>query len=447
MSSSEFAAAFQAATESLKAGKVDEAFKAVAPFADIADKERDVALGLLSIWRVTPGRPGLVVEVKRLADAYPTDPEVVTRACDALIRDGERVPPDEPPPENGAAHTAMGVAQRCLEGLSEEHRANEEILAFLQTCLGNALRLAHLYDRAAAALSSAVKKRPQHGPWWFNLGLAEKQRLKFKEGLEAAQQARKIMGDERPILWNIAICATAVGDGATAVEAFNAMGMSAYVTDSGMPQIDHMPPVQVRVATMGPGHMGPSQVPDSAVSFELLWVAPLSPCHGVVISPTYRQASTDFGDVILWDAVPVGTTEFNGRKTPRFPLLAILHRGDERKYRFVALQRSPGAIDPLQGELPLGGQLFVHRERVEKPSGEQVETGTPDERLVYGKVVVPAGVDLAEFRAAFDARVAGCDVEFVMPGLLEDLGDTAAAGKAHTMWRGIERTVEKTQKH
>jgi hypothetical protein len=65
----------------------------------------------------------------------------------------------------------------------------------------------------------------------------------------------------------------------------------------------------------------------------------------------------------------------------------------------------------------------------------------PEEhRLVYGKIIVPGPVDLAAFREQLDgvlARHAG--VRLVMPGLLEAIGDSPAAGKAHQLWRGLER--------
>jgi hypothetical protein len=62
-------------------------------------------------------------------------------------------------------------------------------------------------------------------------------------------------------------------------------------------------------------------------------------------------------------------------------------------------------------------------------------------RIAYGKVVVDGGVELADFHAALDAaqqRHPG--VRLVVPGLYEALGDTVAAGKAHQLWRGLERT-------
>lgn len=457
MPDSVFEAALARATEHLAAGQPEAAHAVMAGHAQRPSGKEQV-LGLLSLWRQTPGYSGLVEAVMGLVAGHGTDPQVVTLACDTLIREAERLAPDEPPPADGAAHAALTVVQRCLDGLDQADRENTETLAYLQVCLGNALRLAHLYDRALPALKSALSKRPDHGPWWFNLGLLHKQRGDFAAGLSANKRARELLGEQKALLWNLAICATAIGEGQAAVEAFAALGLSAYVATSGMPQVDYMPPVQVRVATVGPGHMGPSRVPDRAVSFELLWVSPLSPCHGVVQTPTYRQGSVDYGDVVLWDAVPVGMAELEGKPCPRFPLLSVLRPGDEHRFRFIALQRRPGAIAALEGPRSDGlGHVFVHRERVQtgrglgqdtslaSPAMESYPSGSTseDERLVYGKVVLPADADLAGFRDAFMAEAALAEVELVIPELLERLGDTAAAGKAHTMWRGLERTIEK----
>ena len=83
-------------------------------------------------------------------------------------------------------------------------------------------------------------------------------------------------------------------------------------------------------------------------------------------------------------------------------------------------------------------------------SGEHMrkhEHGTPEEhRLVYGKLVIAGSVDLPAFRGALDAALRRHPgVQLVMPGLLEAIGDTPAAGKAHQMWRGLERSASKLQ--
>jgi hypothetical protein len=70
---------------------------------------------------------------------------------------------------------------------------------------------------------------------------------------------------------------------------------------------------------------------------------------------------------------------------------------------------------------------------------------TPEpHRLAYGKIVVPRSTDLNAFRRELDASLARhSGVQLVVPGLFEALGDAAAAGKAHQIWRGIERSAVK----
>jgi hypothetical protein len=216
-----------------------------------------------------------------------------------------------------------------------------------------------------------------------------------------------------------------------------------------MPFVDGLPPVQVRVATVGSG-LKVGEVPDRSVGFELVWVTPLSPCHGVVSSATYRVASVDYGDVLLWDGAPVGFGEHGGSRVPRFALLAVLSRGDEHRFRFVALQQGAGQVAELEAELPSDALLFIHQERIEMlcarcASGDLLrkhEHLAPEEhRLVHGKVVLPASTELSTFRSALDAVLARHPaVHLVMPGLLEAIGDTVAAGKAHQIWRGLERS-------
>lgn len=432
-------AALAGAQAALDAEDVPAAWRALQPLAQQMNADREVAHAWLTLLRLSPGRPGLVADAKVILGAFADDPDLVTIGCDALIREAERQAPDEPPPEKGAAHTAVAAAQGCLERLGADQRDDPTLMGYLQINLANALRLAHLYDRAELAFGAALKRGPDRGHWWFNFGLLHKAQGKYEAGLEANERALALLGPDKPILWNIAICATALGKGARAVEAYKALGLPCRVAASGMPEAE-LPPVQVRVATVGPGHAGPDTVPDQAVAFELLWVQPLSPCHGVVQTPTYRQADIDYGDVVLWDAVPVGTGKLDGRTVPRFRVLSVLHKGSEHRFRFVALEREAGALAALEGPVAAGGQLFVHR----PPDGGKPPASTHGQPL-YGKVVLPEDADLGAFRDAFVADVDGRPLEVVMPGLLEALGETAAAGKAHTMWRGLERTGEKAR--
>jgi tetratricopeptide (TPR) repeat protein len=446
--------AFERACAALEAGQTERAWQELAPLAPEIDRDPTAAGAWLDLLRMTPSRATLIDEARRILARFPEDAGLVTRACDALIRAAERVAPDEPPPEHGAAQLAAEASAACLAAL-DRRGGEDELRGYLLVSRGNALRLLRAFDAAHAVLEAALALHPERGAWWFNLGLLHKARHAFREGLAANQRARALLGDERAVLWNIAICATAAGEGAAAVEALRAIGHDAQLAPSGMPYVDGLPPMQVRAATVGSGLGSGSQLPDKSVGFELLWVTPISPCHGVVSSASYRDASVDYGDVVLWDAVPIGIAQHEGKSVPRFPLLAVMRRGDERRFRFVALQQQADQVAALGRDLPEGSQLFIHHERIEMlcprcASGDHMrkhEHGKPEEhRLVYGKLVVAGSADLPAFRSALDAALRRHPgVQLVMPGLLEAIGDTPAAGKAHQMWRGLERSAAKLQ--
>jgi hypothetical protein len=191
------------------------------------------------------------------------------------------------------------------------------------------------------------------------------------------------------------------------------------------------------------------------VAFEVLWVSPASPVHGVVQTAASREGAADYGDLILWDGTPVGIIEHEGRRVPRFPLLHVLRKGDEHRFRFVALEQDPGDVLAFGEALPHGALLFAHHARVEMlcarcATGDHMRKHehlkAEPHRLVYGKIVVPRSVELRDFQVALKARLAEhSKVQLVMPGLLEALGETAAAGKAHQLWRGLERTAQKSE--
>jgi tetratricopeptide (TPR) repeat protein len=423
-----------------------------------AERERDpeVAAAWLALLRNSPDRPTLVEETRSLLERFPSDLPLVTRACDALIRAAEQRPPDEPRLAEGPARLAAETAERAL---SIDDASQPELKAFLHMAAGNARRLLREHDAALAHMQAAIALAPERGGFWFNLGLLHKARLAFAEALEANERALELLsaqaraaghGDkhDKGTLWNIAICATALGRGDAAVGALRALGHAAQLSASGMPFVEGLPPVQVRVATVGSGH-GDAEVPDRSVGFELLWITPLSPVHGVVSSASYRVASVDYGDVVLWDAVPIGIAEVEGRPVPRFPLLAVMYKGDEHRFRFVALQQKAGDIALFEKALPASCKLFVHEERIEQlcvrcASGEHMQKhkhSAPEaHRLAYGKIVVERQTDLPALRKELDAIVHKQPaVQLVMPGLFEAIGDSAAAGKAHQLWRGLER--------
>jgi hypothetical protein len=291
------------------------------------------------------------------------------------------------------------------------------------------------------------------GAWWFHLGLFYKWRGRFREGLEANQKAFARLGAQRPVLWNLAICATALGEGKLALEAWEKLGIRGELSSAGMPFVPNMPPMQVRVATLGEETGQGDPLPQQAVTFEVLWVQPLSPCHGVLQSPTARKASVDYGDVVLWDGAPVrmnriSTAEGQAREVPVFPLLWILRPGDERRLRLIGMQKQRGMVQALASQLSeitaaggdgvakAGVELVVYDERGSTVADAQ--------HLFYGKLIVPAAVELRQVAAKLESELrARPGLTLAVPQLYELLGVSEQAGKAHQAWGGIERLAEK----
>jgi len=436
----------------LAQGSVSKAFEQLAVHAPVFEFEPGLARLWLTLLRMEPAREGLQHDVLRWVAHYPEDSALQLLGCDALIRAAERLGPDVPPTSDGPAARAVEIAERSLERLSFEQRKQADVGGYWLMNHGNALRLAHRYAEAAASFTEALELDPNNGDWWFNAGLLHKARGDFDNGLIAAERARGLLGERRGVLWNIALCATALGRGDVAAEAMCKLGFDARVQDNGMPFVEDLPAMQLRVATRGSGYgFGDAEL-ERGVVFELLWVSPASPCHGVVQTPTFREASVDYGDLVLWDGVPVGVTQHEGRPVPRFPLLSLLRPGGERRIRFIALEQDEGAAQACADALPEPAKIFVQRARIEMlcprcasgdPQHEHAHAQQTPHRLVYGKLVVPADVDLRKFRVELDAHLrAHKRVQFVLPGLHEALGETKQAGKAHQLWRGLERSAQ-----
>jgi tetratricopeptide (TPR) repeat protein len=448
--------------ERLSSNDPGRALELLDPYADRLDQDPNLALLFVTLLARMPGRASLLEEAGRVLDRWPDRPDLVIAANAALIAAAERRPMDEPPLRaDGPARRAADAAERCLAALSPEQAKDPKIAGYLWINRANALRLAgpDLDAEAQAAFRRAIELDPDNGSFWFDLGLLHKWRGRFADGLSAFLRARARLGETRGVQWNVAICATAVGDGDLGAGVWKSLGMPASLHPSGMPFVEGLPPMQVRVISRGAGFGPTSSFPDHAAGFEVVWVAPLSPCHGVVQSPTFRDAPVDYGDLVLWDGAPVGAAEAaDGTRVPRFPLLEILRRGDERKWRFVALTEAPDRLDLLEAALPEGCLVFAQRERIE--SGRPV-IGTDtflvkprdarpiDRHLVHGKLVVPAGVEASAVAAALEALqatkvgAAPAAIAVAVPELYESLGNAKRAGQEHQAALGIERRAEK----
>jgi hypothetical protein len=416
-------------------GALPAAWEALGPRLGELGQERALALAFAQVLAQDPTYPDVLPAAERVLAGFGGDPEVVIALAAALLRVAERRPPDEPPFEQGPAHLAAAACQSCFEGLASGDRTAPELGGYLQINLADALRMMgpDRDDEALKAYQLALTIDGSRGAWWFQLGLLHKWRGRFREGLEANQKALTRGGPERASWWNLAICATALGEGARALEAWQKLGVPAQLAPSGMPLVPDMPPMQLRVATLGEDVGQNDPLPPGVVTFEVLWVQPLSPCHGVVQSPTARKASVDYGDLVLWDGAPVHMNKIDDRAVPVFPLLSLLKQGGERRLRFVGMQKTAGLIDSVADELGDDVSLVVFDRR-----------GGSEGELFYGKLLVPASQELRAVETALARALRSRPgITLTIPQLHELLGDTPSAGKAHQAWAGIERSARK----
>jgi tetratricopeptide (TPR) repeat protein len=431
----------------LSARDAKAVWRELEPFrADVA-QERELAEVWVTLLAGTPHKPGAREEANEVIARFADDGALVAVACAALIAIADRVPFDEPRPAGDAASDAARAAEAALGRTTDP-----AVRAMLLAARGNALvRLGADHDAAAlAALEEAVRIEPR-GEWLSDLGVLHKRARRFRAALVAFEKAREKLGDRRPLLFHVALCAVAEGDHARARAALLALGLPVEggADGDGRPFVPDLPQTALRLPTLGTGHDTGAFVPDQAAGFERVWMQPLSPVHGVVRSPTHREAVADFGDVVLVDPAPVAWTIEDGARKPVRGLLGVLAKGDERRLRFLGLEQKEGDGASLGDTLPEGCVYYLHGVRVEQicprcAAGETLvrhEHQAPEEhRAFFGKLVVPAPVPLRDVARALEkARSERPGVLLAIPGLFEALGDTAAAGKAHKTWGVIER--------
>ena len=399
---------------------------------EVEASSRDDALLLLALADADPSRPELAARIEAVAGAHRTDAEVQVAACAALLAVAGRRPMDAPALADGPAALALRLAEACLEASPPAALA-----PYLHINRANALRaLGRDRDAEAREAYAAALAHPEApGGWYVDLGVLHKWRGRWDSAADAFAEARARLGETRRVLWNQALVATARGRGAEAEAHWRALGFGAKrpadAAEGRLPEVPELPPLRLRVPAKASGLGAPAPGRgDDARSYEVVWVAPLTPGHGVVQSPTFEEAPVDYGDVVLWDGAPVAEERLGAageapRALPVFPLLEVLRPGEERRLRFVAAM-GKGDLDALLAGLPDGCRIFAHE-------GEA-------EGLAYGKLIVPGGMGLGDVQGRLEAVLtARRTLRFAVPALYEAVADAKRAGLEHQAWRGIER--------
>jgi tetratricopeptide (TPR) repeat protein len=415
---------------------------------ELAKAGPEIALTWLETARMAPvlSSTELVAAVTTIDAAFPDEVSVGMAAALTLVTALSRRPMDTPATADPLAETARRIAERVANAALAD-----DVRPFAELGLGNALRLESRArdDEASHRFDAAIAARPDDPDFRFDVGLFHKSRGRFAEAHDAFQRAFALGRRDAPLFFNLAVSATALGRGDAAKKAWAHLGIDVQVNEAGMPVATNIPDVELRVPTRGSGHAATGPIPDDAMTFEVVSVAALSPCHGVVQTPTLRDAPVDYGDVVLWDGVPVGRRVVGDRVVPRFALLEILRPGNERRFRFIALEKAPEDTARLAERLPKGSSLFVLDAQVEAvcprcAAGDALikhaHLAPEEHRITRGKLIVDADTSLAAVRDALEAAVQKSgSVSLSVPALYDALGDAKRAGREHQAYRGIER--------
>lgn len=352
--------------------------------------------GLALVWSSLLAAVGnddvLAKQVRRLSAWWPRHPPIALNCAVAATRWIEPWDPDRR--RDPLAGLAADVLLRCIDGrggLGADDRWGVPLALGLARALCRVGPAAD--DDALEAFESALSRAPDDSRAWADLARLHQMRRRWAKGLGAAREALRHHPQHAPAQWAAAVCATVLADPGAATH-WAALSHQADGADAhGRPQIGGLPPVEVRLTEHTPPP-GREPAPDRPAGAELeaiedLWVQPLSPAHGVVISPTVLDLPADYGDVIAWDPVVHGFRVVGDREVPRFHALAVLERGAWRTVRFISEGR-PAVVAELDQQpagdgRPAGARVYVHTGRTR---------GAQSTAQTRGKVIVPREASL-----------------------------------------------------
>ncbi len=380
---------------------------------------------------------------EQIANSYPDNPRILSALGDAFqsfhdMRYLNAAPPNNP--------FLIRFCEKLLD-LSNEVQGEDEYLVL--SGLATAARiLGRAWDEVTdAAYRRLLEIKPERWQLHYDYGLFLKTRGRFAEGQAANQRAFDLSGEPRDnVIWNLGICATGAGDGATALRVWKDMGQTIEMGSFGLPEGGY-PSTKVRLAEHPLAERAAGEAPNEPGQEETIWIERLSPCHGIVRSALYYDIGVDFGDVVLFDGAPITYHKYGENTVPVFPHLATLRRGNYRIYRFAGTQPEEGYIGNLGDTLESDTVVYVHSEQFQELCTGCWESSTLDHaehqatprRVVTGKVCAPPETSDSYLLAELDALFGHTEAQLFIPELSRRCGDSKRAEVEERRMRMIDQ--------
>ena len=395
----------QTAWRALAQDRPQEAVEALAPFAEQTRDDEELA----RVWSAMMGWVDdidhLERELRRLARSWAATPTVVLEMSRSISRVWSR---REGPLPFAARESVVGLGVDILDVcISEAPPPKPEDRAALYRQRAALLALAGPLgdERALSDLDVALSLTPDDAAGWFQLARLHLARGRWEKSALATEQALAHGYDELRGGWNLAVALTAHApkrppEVRSLKAAWSLAGHEAFseasVTDqSGREVAGGLDKILVslhsQMVSLGGWDL------EREWSSEVVWVQPLSPCHGRVIHPTITQLPADFDDLILWDPHPTRFERIEGEERPIMSALAILERGAAISRPLPRPVLDEARLRALNEALPQG--VFF-----DQPPLDAVQTHQRGEESVSlsGKICWPRSLSAHEVMKRFE---------------------------------------------
>jgi tetratricopeptide (TPR) repeat protein len=308
---------------------------------------------------------------EQIANSYPDNTRILSVLGDAFQSFQDMRYLNAAPPNNPF------LVRFCekLRDLSKQVQGEDEyrILKGLATA---ARILGRDWDEVTdATYRRLLEIKPERWQLHYDYGLFLKTRGRFAEGQAANQRAFELSRQPREnVIWNLGICGTGAGDGATALRVWKDMGQTIKMGRFGLPE----------------GRSMEGRLP---------------------------------------------TTSHGENTVPVFPHLATLRRGNYRIYRFAGTHPEEGYIGNLGDTLESDTVVYVHSEQFqelctgcwESSTLDHAEHQTAPRRVVTGKVCAPPETSDRYLLAELDALFGDSEAQLFIPELSRRCGDSKRA--------------------
>ena len=359
--------ACQTAWRSLAQDQPQLAAEALRPFAEQTTEDEELARVWCAMMGWVDDFNHLERELRRIARVWASSPPVVLEMSKTILRAWNRRPGPHPfADRDSIIGLGVDLLDLCLKE-APPSQADQRSALFLQRA--SLLQLAGPLadDRALSDIEIALTLNPEDGSGWFQLARLHLIRGRWEKSAIATEHALRYNFDPLRAGWNLAIALTGCAPSSPSEtrslhESWKLAGhiefSQACVEDTQgrtvAQGLDHqLVAVHTQMVSLNGWEL--EQPWDS----EVIWVQPLSPCHGRLLHPTAGQFPADFDDLILWDPQPVRFENVEGEERPIMPAIAMLERGKALVRPLPRPRLTPDQIQQLNAALPQG--VFFHQ--------------------------------------------------------------------------------------